>query len=118
MSMILDAIKRSKEVDTRGDVPSVDTEHFVASHQTRSWTTSLTGITLGCLALLLIGGVFYATSLFKSPSGAASAPLDVPGSVSAANCCRKVVILSHSRPYPVRGLSSLLRSKGRSHCDR
>lgn len=85
MSMILDAIKRSKEVDTRGDVPSVDTEHFVASHQTRSWTTSLTGITLGCLALLLIGGVFYATSLFKSPSGATSAPLDVPGSVSAAN---------------------------------
>ena len=85
MSMILDAIKRSKEVDTRGDVPSVDTEHFVASHQTRSWTTSLTGITLGCLALLLIGGIFYATSLFKSPNGAASAPLDVPGSVSAAN---------------------------------
>ena len=85
MSMILDAIKRSKEVDTRGDVPSVDTEHFVASHQTRSWTTSLTGITLGCLALLLIGGIFYVTSLFKSPNGAASAPLDVPGSVSAAN---------------------------------
>ena len=85
MSMILDAIKRSKEVDTRGDVPSVDTEHFVASHQTRSWTTSLTGITLGCLALLLIGGIFYVTSLFKSPNGAASAPLDVPGSVSATN---------------------------------
>ena len=84
MSMILDAIKRSKEVDARGDVPSVDTEHFVASRQTRSWTISLTGITLGCLALLLIGGVFYATSLFNSPSGAASAPLDVPGSVSAA----------------------------------
>lgn len=85
MSMILDAIKRSKEVDTRGDVPSVDTEHFVASHQTRSWTTSLTGITLGCLALLLIGGIFYVKSLFTSPNGAASAPLDVPGSVSAAN---------------------------------
>ena len=85
MSMILDAIKRSKEVDTRGDVPSVDTEHFVASHQTRSWTTSLIGITLGCLALLLIGGIFYVTSLFKSPNGAASAPLDVPGSVSGTN---------------------------------
>ena len=85
MSMILDAIKRSKEVNTRGDVPSVDTEYFVASHQTRSWTTSLTGITLGCLALLLIGGIFYVTSLFKSPNGAASAPLDVPGSVSATN---------------------------------
>lgn len=85
MSMILDAIKRSKEVDTRGDVPLVDTEHFVASHQTRSWTTSLTGITLGCLALLLIGGIFYVTSLFKSPNGAASAPLDVQGSVSATN---------------------------------
>ncbi|MDB2660790.1 general secretion pathway protein GspB [Luminiphilus sp.] len=85
MSMILDAIKRSKEVDARGDVPSVDTEHFVASRQTRSWTISLTGITLGCLALLLIGGIFYTTSLFKSPNGAASAPLDAPGSVSAAN---------------------------------
>ena len=84
MSMILDAMKRSKEADVQGEVPSVDTEHFVASRQTRSWTISLTGITLGCLALLLISGIFYTTSLFKSPNGAASAPLDAPGSVSAA----------------------------------
>lgn len=85
MSMILDAIKRSKEVDVQSDVPSVDTEHFVASRQTRRWTTSFTGITLVCLALLLIGGIFYTTSLFKAPDGAPSASLDLPGPVSASS---------------------------------
>jgi hypothetical protein len=34
MSMILDAMKRSKEADVQGEVPSVETEHFVASGQT------------------------------------------------------------------------------------
>ena len=84
MSMILDAMKRSKEADVQGEVPSVDTEHFVASGQTSGWTMPVTGIATVCMALILIGGGFYAASLFKSPNGAASAPLDAPGSVSAA----------------------------------
>ena len=82
MSMILDAMKRSKEVDVQGDVPSVDIEHFVTSHQTRGLTMPAAGIIAVCVALILIGGSFYAASLFKRASGAASAPLVAPAPVS------------------------------------
>ena len=85
MSMILDAIKRSKEVDVQGDVPSVDTEHFVASRQSRGWTISGTGIVGACAALILIAGVLYATSLLKDVSGAASVPLVTPEPLSVAS---------------------------------
>ena len=85
MSMILDAIKRSKEVDVQGDVPSVDTEQIVASRQTRGWTIPGTGIVGACAALILIGGVLYATSLLKNVSGAASVPLVTPESLSVAS---------------------------------
>ena len=85
MSMILDAIKRSKEVDVQGDVPSVDTEHFVASRQTKDWTMPATGMAAVCVALILIGGGIYAASLFKRASGAASAPLVAPAPVSASS---------------------------------
>jgi len=112
MSMILDAIKRSKEVDARGDVPSVDTEHFVASRQTRSWTISLTGITLGCLALLLISGIFYTTSLFKSPNGAASVPLDAPGSVSAATSLPRGSDTKTLKTLPREGAQQPPKAKG------
>jgi len=112
MSMILDAIKRSKEVDARGDVPSVDTEHFVASRQTRSWTISLAGITLGCLALLLISGIFYTTSLFKSPNGAASVPLDAPGSVSAATSLPRGSDTKTLKTLPREGAQQPPKAKG------
>lgn len=85
MSMILDAIKRSKEVDVQGDVPSVDTEHFVASRQTKGWTLSITGMAAVCVALILMGGGFYAASLFKRASGATSAPLVASAPVSASS---------------------------------
>ena len=54
MSMILDAMKRSKEADVQGEVPSVDTEHFVASGQTSGWTMPVTGIATVCMALILM----------------------------------------------------------------
>lgn len=85
MSMILDAMKRSKEVDVQGDVPSVDIEHFVTSHKTRGWTMPAAGIIAVCVALILIGGGFYAASLLKHASGAASAPLVAPEPVSASS---------------------------------
>ena len=85
MSMILDAIKRSKEVDVQGDVPSVDTEHFVGSRHTRGWRIPVTGMAAVCVALILIGGGFYAASLFSRASGAASAPLVAPAPVPVSS---------------------------------
>ena len=85
MSMILDAMKRSKEADVQGEVPSVDTEHFVASGQTSGWTMPVTGIATVCMALILIGGGFYAASLLKNGRISTSAPLVAPGPVSASS---------------------------------
>ena len=61
MSMILDAIKRSKEApEGAGGVPSVDTEHYVAPEKSfwqRGWA-QIVALTAGVVLLAVLAVVF------------------------------------------------------------
>lgn len=59
MSMILDAIKRSKESETAADgVPSVDTEHYVPSESNSRLPWIVAAVSMGLLLALLLWQAF------------------------------------------------------------
>ena len=66
MSMILDAIKRSKESETVTDgVPSVDTEHYVPSESNSRLPWIVAAVSVGLLLAVLLWQAF-------APDGTAS----------------------------------------------
>ena len=78
MSMILDAIKRSRESETVTDgVPSVDTEHYVPSESTSRLPWVIAAISVGLLLAVLLWQAFAPDETAKTAmSGDRQAALD------------------------------------------
>ena len=101
MSMILDAIKRSKESDTAIDgVPSVDTEHYIPSESNSRLPWIVAAVSVGLLLTVLLWQAFAPDETEKAAMSGdqQSAPDEVRNETSTAPSSTPAAAESASEP--------------------